>query len=119
MKKPIDILSPEFSDYADLQSLSQRIGADMIKPRTRKAPKENSKRARALTAIRAAAYHEDLGEALRIRMNSRIGHATYVEAVEAGRRLRARGVKCNCFECKQSQRSEVSSAETVSSPPKT
>ena len=105
-RPPLDILSPEFANHADLQALAGRIAADLTKtPRQRKGrqPKATSRRARALATIRAAAYHDDEREALRARVEARIGHAAYVEAVAAGRRLRARGVPCGCFECQRAR----------------
>lgn len=111
-RRPLDILSPEFAGLAELQALAGRIADDLTKtPRQRKGRKlkPTSQRARALTIIRAAAYHDDEREALRARIEARIGHAAYVEAMEAGRRLRARGVPCGCFECER-QRAEQGSS---------
>jgi len=103
-KRPLDILSTEFSDFADLQALARRVAEHAAKSARARARKEStfkrtSRRARALARIRVAAYHEDLGEALRARLEARIGHGAYLEALAAGRRLRARGVKCGCDEC--------------------
>lgn len=111
-RRSLDILSPEFTNFADLQALAGRIADDMTKtPRQRKGCqlKPTSRRARALATIRAAAYHDDEREALRARVEARIGHAAFVEAMEAGRRMRARGVPCNCFECER-QRAESGSS---------
>lgn len=106
-KRPLDILSPEFARHAELQALAQRVAAHAGKTaraRGRKEPaaKRSSRRARALASIRAASYHGDEGEALRVRVEARIGHAAYLAALEAGRRLRARGVRCECDVCKAS-----------------
>lgn len=108
-KRPLDILSPEFTGFADMQALAQRVAvqaAKSVRARGRKesVPKRTSRRAQALARIRAASYHGDHGEALRARVEARIGHAAYLEAMEAGRRLRTRGVPCGCDDCKVSAR---------------
>ena len=57
------------------------------------------KRKQAIEDIKVAAYHEDIKQAMRIYVESRVSHRSYTLAVAEGRRLKAAGVPCSCHGC--------------------
>ena len=61
------------------------------------------KRSDLLACIRIAGYHNDLAEGTRIFVENRISRQAYDEAFRKGAEMKRAGIKCSCFECKNSK----------------
>ncbi len=60
------------------------------------------KREHLITYLRVAGYHEDAARFTRLLIENRISYARAKEAFAEGRTLRARGMRCDCHDCKVS-----------------
>lgn len=58
-------------------------------------------RAAALTALRTAGYHDDDRSFARAYVESRVDFSVAMRARDEGKRMRAQGVRCDCFECRK------------------
>ena len=60
-----------------------------------------SKRETALALMRVAGYHDDQKARVRLIVENKISRVAFYVAWSEGRRAKAAGVPCECFECKQ------------------
>jgi hypothetical protein len=58
------------------------------------------KREHALTKLRVAGYHDDRATFTRTYVEERVSYAAAKAAYAEGRAARARGVPCDCHDCK-------------------
>jgi len=58
-----------------------------------------TKRQIAIQCAKVAGYHEDSSTFTRLIIESRVGRPLMNEAFLIGRKARAAGVKCGCYDC--------------------
>lgn len=60
-----------------------------------------NKRERTLASARIAGYHNDSAEFTSLMIYGRVARPALNEAWEEGVRLKAAGMKCDCYQCKK------------------
>ncbi len=58
-------------------------------------------REQALTYLRVAGYHGDRASFTRLYVENRVSYVAAKKAYEQGRAALARGISCNCNDCKR------------------
>jgi hypothetical protein len=60
-----------------------------------------TKRGIAIVQAKSAGYHNDTGDFTRLLIESRVRRELLNEAWHQGQRMKAAGMQCGCFFCKQ------------------